>query len=254
MKRLAIGLFVLLSIYSCKKDTVNPEPPAEEPIGKGTLTINLKGMVDAQNLVLGNSYKNAVGDTFVVNLFKYYISNIVLTAADGTKFYEPESYHLIAHTNTATPSISLANIPPGNYKSIAYLIGVDSARNVSGAQDYDLSPSKGMYWPWLGYIMLKFEGTSPQATSSAGTLAFHIGGFSGANNVIKSRSITFPQDIVIASTKTPKLNLITNVNELFKNPSNFSFSTTYDITTPGIFANGFANNYADMISFESITP
>lgn len=251
-----ISLLILLSfvIFSCKKDTINPEPPAEEPLSNGSLTINFKGVVDSQDLILGNTYKTQAGDTFAVNLFKYYISNIVLTASDGTKYVENNSYHLIAHSNSTNPKIVLSGIKPGAYKSISYMIGVDSTRNVSGAQDFDLSPSLGMYWSWLGYIMLKIEGTSPQAVGSGGTFGFHIGGFSGANNVLKNQTIVFPQNIQIESAKSPKLNLKTNVNEIFVNPTTLYFYFTSDVTTPGTKALEIANNYADMISFESITP
>jgi len=254
MKNYVLLAFTLLITFSCKKDTVNTDSPVEEPAGNGRLTVAFKGVVDSQDLIIGNSYKTPVGDTFAVNLFKYYISNVVLTTADGTKYNESESYHLISHSSTGTPSFVISNIPKGSYKSISYTIGVDSARNVSGAQDFDLSPSKGMYWAWLGYIMLKIEGTSPQAVNNAGTFGFHIGGFSGVDNVLKYQTILFPQNIQVESTKSPKLTLKTNVNEIFVNPTNISLFFNADVTTPGTKAVEIANNYADMISFESITP
>jgi hypothetical protein len=214
--------------------------------------VSLKGVADAADLVYGTKYKNMNGDTFTVSMFKYYITNVVLTKDDGSKFYEAASYHLLDHSTTTEFTIN--NIPIGTYKSMSYLIGVDSIHNVSGAQDGDLSPSKGMYWAWTGYVNLKFEGNSNQAGSIDKTLTFHIGGYSGSNNTGQQRTLTFGQDLVIAGGKTPQLKLKTNVCELFKNPFAFDFGHTYDITGPGIAANGFAANYADMISFDSIIP
>jgi hypothetical protein len=59
-----------------------------------------------------------------------------------------------------------------------FMIGVDSARNNSGAQTGALDPTNGMFWSWsTGYIMAKFEGTSAQSPAAANALKFHIGGF-----------------------------------------------------------------------------
>jgi hypothetical protein len=47
---------------------------------------------------------------------------------------------------------------------IRFLLGVDSARNVSGIQTGALDPARGMFWTWnSGYVMAKIEGSSPSA-------------------------------------------------------------------------------------------
>jgi len=35
-----------------------------------------------------------------------------------------------------------------NWKSLSFLLGVDTVRNHTGSQTGDLSPSKSMYWNW----------------------------------------------------------------------------------------------------------
>ena len=255
MKRLVFILISGLVIVSCKKDTKAPEPIPEPVADYGTVKVSFKNMVDTLPLIFGNTYKNPNGDTMTINMFKYYISNVVLTKADGSKYTEAESYHLINHGNASTLSFTSSNIPAGTYKSISYIIGVDSTRNVSGAQDGDLKQSLGMFWNWnTGYIMLKLEGNSPQAGSTGKTISFHIGGFSGANNVLKKVTINFAQDLVIASNKNPELKLKTNVNEMFKSPNLINFQTTYGIMIEGAPAVMIANNYADMMSYDSIVP
>jgi hypothetical protein len=254
MKFKALLIVVVLAFTFCKKDK-KTEDPVEPVATTGSAKVNFKGTVDAADLVYGTTkYRTLHGDTFTVSMFKYYITNVVLVKDDGSKFYEAASYHLIDHANTSTTAFTINNIPSGTYKSMTYLIGVDSLHNVSGAQDGDLAQSKGMYWPWLGYINLKFEGNSNQAGSIDKALTFHIGGYSGANNTNQQRSLVFAQDLVIASGKTPQLKLKTNVNELFQDPSTFDFQNTYDIASPGTGAKNFALNYANMISYDVIIP
>ena len=75
-------------------------------------------------------------------------------------------------------TLTLSDVPEGSYTEMSYVLGVDSTRNVSGAQAGALSTANGMFWSWsTGYIMLKAEGTSPN--SGTGSFSFHLGGFSG---------------------------------------------------------------------------
>jgi hypothetical protein len=255
MKLRVLLIALVMVLTYCKKDKKTEEPVTPPAVTVGNAKVSFKGVVDATDLVYNTSkYKTQYGDTFTVSMFKYYITNVVLVKEDGSKFYETNSYHLMDHSSASTTEFTITKIPFGTYKSIQYLIGVDSIHNVSGAQDGDLAQSKGMYWPWLGYINFKFEGSSNQAGSIDKTLVFHIGGYSGANNTNQQRSLTFGQDLVIADGKTPQLKLKTNVNQLFQDPATLDFQNTYDITSPGMRSVGFAGNYGDMISYDVIVP
>lgn len=255
VKKTLFLLATIVMIGSCKKDTKAADPAPEPPSGAGTVKVSFNAMVDSLPLVFGDSYLNENGDTFTVSKFKYFISNVVLTASDGSKYTEAESYHLMDHANTGKQSFIMSNVPKGTYKSMSYMIGVDSARNTSGAQENDLSPSLDMYWGWLtGYIMLKFEGSSPQSGNFNQGLFFHIGGYYDPYNAVKTCSLTFGQDLIVNVDKSPQVKLKTNVNELFRNPTTLDFLSNYDITSKGLRANAFANNYANMITYETIIP
>jgi hypothetical protein len=145
-------------------------------------------------------------------------------------------------------------VPFGNYKAIEFMIGVDSTRNVSGAQTGALDVSNGMFWDWnSGYIMAKFEGTSPQSSASGNNLKFHIGGFSGVNNSLKTVSPSFNGDTAkVSSTITPGIHLSNNLLEWFQSPTVIDFSTTNVIMMPGAQAKTIADNYADMFTVEHI--
>lgn len=257
-KLTAIAL-IALTLINCKKDTVNapePEPQVPAPATTGSLKIYFEAMVGTDNLVLGtsNTYTNQAGNTFNVSMYKYYISNIKITKSDNSVWIESDSYHLIDHADTTTTLLNIANVPFGNYKAIEFMIGVDSARNNSGAQTGALDQINGMFWSWnSGYIMAKMEGNSPQSTAVGNKLTFHSGGFSGANKVMRIVSPSFNNDTAkVTSTITPNIHLSSNLLEWFQSPTAVDFSTLNTIHMPGPNAKTIADNYADMFKVEHI--
>jgi len=255
MKKLLILLAAGIFLQACKKDTKDPDPTPVVPNEKGSATITINNTIDNAPLQLGTMFKNINGDSIKVNKYMYYISNVVLTKSDGAKFVEPASYHLINQADNATWSFNLTNIPAGNYKSVSFLIGVDSLSNVSGAQEGDLAPSKGMFWTWTtGYIMLKLEGYSPQSGAAGGGITYHVGGFKGVNNTLRTVNINFTGDLVVSKSGNPKLKIKSELNQLFKNPVDIQVSSLYYVMSMGADAVKLADNYKDMFTFESITP
>lgn len=256
---IALIASIPILLFNCKKEkSVEPEPtptPVNPSINTGSVSVLFEGMVGDSALVLGTStYTNQTGNTFKINMYKYYISNIKLTKEDNTVWTEPNSYHLIDYANESTTSITLANVPYGNYKAMDFVIGVDSLRNVSGAQTGALDPAKGMFWTWSsGYIMAKMEGTSPQSTATGNILKFHIGGFSGINNTIKKVSPSFGGETAnVTSSFNPSIHMSNNLLEWFKSPNLIDFSSINDVQMPGVSAKNIADNYTDMFTVEHI--
>ncbi len=238
------------AVVSCKKDPVE-EPPVPE---FGSIAIEFENMVGDSVLELNSDDNYAInGDTFTVTMFKYYISNIKLASANGT-FTEPESYHLIDQSVPGSFTFTIDNIPVGDYTGISFMIGVDSTRNVSGVQTGALDPANGMFWSWSsGYIMAKFEGTSPQSGGSSHNLIYHTGGFSGVNSVLRTVGPSFNGAIAnVTKTETPVIHIAADLAEWFVAPANIDFATTYTIHMPGTAAKMIADNYADMFSVEHI--
>ncbi|MES2678601.1 MAG: MbnP family protein [Bacteroidota bacterium] len=245
---------LMLGFLSCKKDDTSPQPEPEPVKTAGKLKIEFNNMVGDSALVFNKKYINPRGDTFTVTKFNYYISNISVTMEDNSVFNEPESFHVIKHTSVA-PSLLLQNVPAGAYKSIKFTIGVDSARNCSGAQTGGLDPAgaaSDMYWSWnTGYIFLKLEGTSPRSTS--GEFAYHIGGYGGANKTQRNFNISFGAGRMNVSTSaTPRLVLKTDINEILGSPAMIDFATLPAVMNAGPDAKMMADNYSDMITIKSI--
>ncbi|HLG03861.1 MAG TPA: MbnP family protein, partial [Bacteroidia bacterium] len=237
----------------CRKEEA---PPPDEAAPSGSVKLSFRHMVDAEPLVLGGPYRytNAAGDSFLVNLYKYYISNIRLTDANGNSWAEPESYHLVDDASTASLSFTLSEVPPGTYTSMQFMIGVDSARNCSGVQSGALDPLNGMFWTWnSGYIMAKFEGKSPSSTMPGNLVLFHIGGFGGDNATQRTVSPSFGASaLVVSDNTTSEIRIDCNVNEWFRTPGIIDFSDMFSEVDPGYEASLLADNYADMFTITAI--
>ncbi|MCA8829344.1 MbnP family protein [Hymenobacter pini] len=217
-------LFVasLATLFSACKDDADSVTPAIGP-----LDIEMDHLVGNTPLTLNTStYTTPLGQQFTVSTFNYYLSNIKLKKADGTEYAEPESYHLVKESDAKTKMFTLTDVPAGDYTSLTFTIGVDSTRNVSGAQTGALDPTNGMFWTWnSGYIFTKLEGSSPQAGGNK-QLVFHIGGFKKPNNTIRTVSPSLNgATIQIRKDRTPAVHLQADVLKMFTGPNPVDFST-----------------------------
>ncbi|MBT9393857.1 hypothetical protein KLP40_11850 [Hymenobacter sp. NST-14] len=205
-------------LASCNKNDSAPEP--------GSLAIEIDHLVGNTPLKLNTgTYTNGLGQPFTVSTFNYYLSNIKLGKADGTEYAEPESYRLIKESDTSTKTFTLENVPAGDYTSLSFTIGVDSARNVAGAQTGALDPTNGMFWSWnSGYIYTKLEGSSPAAGGNQ-QLLFHIGGFKSPNNTIRIASPSLNGAVLqVRKDRTPAVHLAADVQKMFTGPHVIDFS------------------------------
>ena len=232
----------IMLFSSCKKS--GDEITADT---KSSFTIEFEHQVNGAALALNTTnYKNAKGEDFKINIFKYYVSNIKLSKADGTTYLIPESYFLIDESKRDSKMITLNNVPTGDYTRIEYTIGVDYARNFAGAQTGALDPINGMFWTWnSGYIFVKLEGTSPQSTASNNAITFHIGGVIDPNNTIRtfSAEINAANPLRIRTDAKPNMHFIVNAAALFTGVSDVSFATL-NFTMGGANSVVVANNYA----------
>ena len=242
----------MLALAGCKKDEV---------AAPSTVSLEFEQTVGDDPLVLDTkTYTTPAGDQFKVNIFRQYISNIVFTKTDGSTYAVPESYYLLDAYISDSQHLTLNGVPEGDYKGITFTIGVDSTRNVSGAQKGALDPSNNMFWAWdTGYIYTKLEGTSPQARHAAGAteggLVFHIGGFKKPNNAIRTVSPAFPSGttLLVRAGHNPEIHLNVDLLKMFSGPNTIRFSALSDIMSAGPNAVLVANNYAaGMFSVEHI--
>lgn len=233
---------LLFFISSCNQE--DPKPDAL-PKTKGILTLNFSNTFDGSSLTKNSTtyYTNAAGNEFNVSTFRYYISNVELTKLDGSKVFYPV-YKLIDAFDESTQTITLLEVPNGDYKAISYFIGIDSTRNHSGPQEGDLSATTGMLWTWAsGYLFLKLEGFYKNGTSQT-SFRYHIGTDELLNKV------TSPINYSIQSNQKNAF-MVCNLAEFFKNPTTFDIKLDDDIQSfpnEKKEAGELAANMADMIT------
>jgi len=228
-----------------------PEPAANT----GNLYLELEPTVGTAPLVLGNTaYPNGNGEQFTISTFKYYLSNVQLHRADGTRYAVPDSYILVDAAQPASQHVALHDIPAGTYTGLSFVVGVDSARNVAGAQTGALDPVKGMFWDWnSGYIFVRLEGTSP--ASVTGRYKYAIMGFQRPYNTLRTIAPAFGGATVAVSPQhEPEVHLEVDVQKMFVGPSPMRFANVYD-SEGGPSSVQIANNYAaGMFTVEHIHP
>jgi hypothetical protein len=253
---LTLTAILVLALAACKKEPNTVPDPNPNPSGTSSIRLSFSNKVGNDSLILGGPYHwvNANGDSFYVNSYKYYISNIRFTDNNGNTWSESESYHLIDASNQASCSFLVSGIPVGNYTSVQYMIGVDSARNVSGAQTGALDPANNMFWTWsTGYIMAKLEGKSNMSTASSNNITFHIAGYQGANATQRIVSPAFGSFTANATESTiPVIHIKSDVLEWFVNPSLVRFNITNYIMSTGANSTMMADNYSDMFTVTGI--
>lgn len=247
LKTISLG-FTSLLLITCQKDITNTEKT-------GTLKITLKNTVSGNPMVLNTqSYTNSHGEQYSISKFKYYLSNINVTGNQLTPVNA--QYFLIDQADLATMSFSI-DVPVNIYNTVNFLLGVDSTRNVSGAQTGALDPLNDMFWTWnSGYIMAKMEGNSPQSTVVNKKVEYHIGGFSGVNSVLKFIGFTIPAvpfgNIDIREGKTSEVFIEADFDKWWQGAFNLKIADNPAVTSPGALAKSISDNYESMFTITDI--
>lgn len=240
--------FILLSVLfiSCKKDGQVVATLEEKPLTSGNVVFKFNATANGKPLLATTIYTNQSEEKYTVSKFNYYISNLVFKKDDGSVYAVPESYYLIRHLD-AIDSFMVNSVPPGNYTSVQYLIGVDSLRNVSGIQGGALDPAHNMFWDWnTGYIFFKMEGIYSSLNKPFGSgFTMHIGGFSGPNSCLQYSTLNFPTPLVPGNDHVSKIHVNTRVDEVFINPEEIGFDVYMASMTEKMFQS-VSINYKDM--------
>ncbi len=240
VKKLVYSVLCIAALVAAMSFTPPPEC--------GSLTIHFVNRVGDKPLVLDSVlYKNSLGQSYTVSMFKYYVGNFHLKNKQGKEIVS-KGYFLINQEDEKSMEITLDSIPFGEYKSIGFTLGVDSIDNSSGAQSGALDPVKGMFWAWnTGYIFLKMEGISSASTSTGKRLEFHIGGYKAPNNCIREIELKFKNPLKINEENNSVVKIKADASHLFSGQNPIDFSKLSSVTDFHN-ANHIADNYSDMFS------
>ena len=212
---------------------------AQSVAGKSMLTLQIIPVVGEKNWSPEDTYSNALGETFSIDKCLFYLSNFALQSSSGKWYPIRDSYFLVNISDSSSLQINL----PGNISdvvSIQFLLGVDSAKNVSGIQSGVLDPARGMFWTWnTGYVMAKMEGTSAVSSMPGKKFTYHVGGFAGEQNVAKLIQLAIDKK----STEQHRILLQADLLRWFNGSSPLSIAANPVCHVPGKLANQIANNY-----------
>ena len=239
--------FILLLIVQLFTSATRRYQPAARP----NLQLQFHHFVGSEPLLPDNSYRNHFDEEFTVTKFRYYVSNIVVgNSVSGKKHKVVNGYFLINEAEPESKTISLT-IPPGNYDTISFMLGVDSARNMSGAQTGALDPLHDMFWTWnTGYVMAKLEGSSPLSKLPHHLIEYHIGGYRHPHAVQQVVSLPV-KTIQVKSNNTLSVAIHADINQWFSGKHSLKIAEQAACTMPGALAVKYASNYAAMFSIPS---
>ena len=240
----ACAIIIASTFTSCKKDeknnnsnTVNAMEFKADHYWGNTYTTGFT--------LNKNYYHMKVGDSIQFSMLKYYITNVELEKLDGTFWKETESYHLIDANKGQLDKFDIKNIPSGEYKGIKFKIGVDSTRNVSGAQTGALAVENGMFWSWnTGYIFVRAEGSSPKIKDNNGNFVFHLGGFKQSNNAVRELSFDFDNILTVSSSAKPSMHFKVNVARFWHDTD---IEKVFKVHMPGENAQKLADLFSEGI-------
>ena len=238
-----MACILLFAGLSCSKEDSTMEPEAP-------LSISFRLLHNGQPLNVTNQYLNFSGETYTITKFKFYISNIRLI--NNFPSAEKDSYHLIDLALPQSHTI-VGAFKKAEYKSIEFVVGVDSIRNVSGAQTGALDPANGMFWTWnTGYIFAKMEGNSSASSGPGQSVTYHIGGFKTGENAIRKLVLDFPANSPVNVGLTTSVVIDVDVARWFDGKHTLSIAANSSIMTPGGVSLQIADNYASMFTVEKV--
>ncbi|MFT3705633.1 MAG: hypothetical protein QM802_24900 [Agriterribacter sp.] len=224
----------------------------EQPSGQASLTF--RHYVGNNVLEVGKTYTNVLGEDFSISKFRYYVSNIGFAdSLNKTIYLKKNACFLINETDAGSKSFELA-IPAGTYNKLSFLIGIDSIRNVSGAQQGALDPLNDMFWTWRsGYVMAKMEGEANVSSLPHHIFEYHIGGFKGKYNVLQQVELALPATVVVLPGKSLQINIAVDLNAWFGGTHSLSIAQYPACTSEGVLAQQFSENYRTMFSVQMVT-
>jgi len=247
---IAVPLLLLFNLHAI----CQTKGGLKAPIKFGTATIIFNNTVNHRPLVLIDStYANPFGEQYSLSKFKYYISGIRLFNAQK-KWELKQGYYLINQSIDSSLQLNIA-LQENSYDSIAFLLGVDSARNTNGAQRGALDPLNDMFWTWQsGYIMQKLEGTSPHSSIVNNKIEYHLGGYSGANSVLQQVVLPFPGNNLLAIKRGSNsiININAEINHFWSGVVAVKIKDMPVCSAPGLLAKKMAANFSKLFTVSSV--
>lgn len=168
---------------------------ASRVILAATLEVQITPRVSGENLQPASlRYRTSAGETFSITRVSYLVSDFELQRDDGTWLECSNSVAWLDYEQNRN-SFRLDNIPAGDFRTVRFLIGLDTHLNhadiVRFPAGHPLNPDvNGLYWGWQGgYIFLALEGLWRNANGELDGWAYHLARDTNAVRVALATSL-----------------------------------------------------------------
>lgn len=184
---LALAGMLAFGFNSCKKEDDDDHRHTD---GTGHLHLYFKNVMGTIDYMANHEHAlNNNGRKYSFTNLRYYVHDINLVKADGTKQSIGNQYLLVSGANVS--ELDLEGLPAGSYTGLTFKVGVDSTTNKtvdpstldSGNPLASTSPS--MYWSWAsGYIFFRIDGQVDTSVAGNGSANFPFEMHLGTNNFL----------------------------------------------------------------------
>jgi hypothetical protein len=167
----ALGLLVATALAGCGDSATEPPPAA------GSVTLQFRHTVGGENLLFGSKiYINAAGNLYEVRNLRYYVSDAVLHATDGTE-HRVDAVHYVDAAVAGTQTWALGDVPDGRYDEIRFVFGLRPDRNWFGSLP-STQENLNMNWPAVlggGYHFMQLDGRYAAPGNDDASWQTHLG-------------------------------------------------------------------------------
>lgn len=177
-------------------------------------------------------YCNAAGNEYKVTDLQFFISNVVLTMADGKRVpivCDKAAHYVDAALDSTLSWIPADELPCGAYKSIEFCFGLAPELNYTGA--YPSAPENNMSWPALlggGYHYMKINGFWQSPDRTAKPFALHTGRtVTDGETADHSFTVSLPlSQFAVSKESVANLTIAMNINGWFNAPNLINLDET----------------------------
>ena len=231
MKKIILMLSLVMFLTSCSSNDDGNTPTVSTTF---KFTHNWDGAL-IRNYNFGPiQYTNANGEVIGFERFRYVISDIVFTKANGEQI-ELDVYNLVDLTNEVnmeyTPE---AEIPPGNY-NVSFTFGLDNEDNSENYLDLNSASFNVPENLGGGYHYMQFDGKFINSNMEEQGFNYHA--IRAVDN--PGANPTFPQDTFftvnlgqIDISNDVEIEVKMNIAEWFKNPNEWDLNQFNQMLMP----------------------
>lgn len=251
--RCSLWLAALGLMAACNKKSDDPTP-SETPTG--TLMFHLHTTLQGLEVNAYNDYETTDGRDLKLTSAQLFISNIQAEKLDGTLVTVAGTVLL---KEIDTEVYTVGDIPVGNYQSVRFLVGLDSATNALTPASGSVLNTSSM---WLGanaqpdgYVFVNFQGTIDTTSTLPSAANAVLQPFSyKIGTKANARQVVMPQkNFTIVKDQIQYVHMNVDYYQLFNGieinvAGNLSVVSTAD--NAGDLAKKMADNIPSMFGYE----